>query len=494
MARWNQPRQRYSERGWKRGGGKRGGRRCVAAPPSFRSSRCAYKRSRLTLTADRLENVLSGPSAAVPRYDIWMRRAPRSLIPERTGARKTDLKQASPQLLQSLDADGLTIWISTDRPGPRTAGDSTSGYPRARAEAPAWRAPAAVPRSIRPGVDFGATPFRTSHDGVTSSRTGGLGGDDSILSTRRPRVAVGQPRPRVRALAPLADDSVPTPDPTTSICPPRARATRSSSFRAALLRRSVRAPVRITELRSPSSEEAPWVSATNANIFLSRATARASIRYLRIHEVRHITDRQPILSMDRECERARERRAVPRVRARASSIAMDRLRAWKHWRWLRDAGVALVAIVGIRAYQHRECRAARAPRSTEWISTAGRVARELPRKPVVLHFWANWCGVVAPSSTNRRARSQTFRCSPSPANREARATSQPSSRARHHAALMVDEASTLALRLVSRVPSTSSSSTRAARIRHVEVGYTSELGLRWRAWLGRGAVGSPTAR
>jgi peroxiredoxin len=164
---------------------------------------------------------------------------------------------------------------------------------------------------------------------------------------------------------------------------------------------------------------------------------------------------------------------------------MNRLRAWKHWRWLRDAGVAVVALVGIRAYQHRDMPRGPAP-ALDGVDLDGRaVSLESYRgKPIVLHFWATWCGVCRAEQHNIDALARNVPVLTIAS--QSGSASDVAAYVREHGItprVMVDEASTLALRFgVHAFPSTFVIDGDGA-IRHVEVGYTSELGLRTRVWL-----------
>jgi hypothetical protein len=232
----------------------------------------AYNDRDVTLTADRLEMYFRSERPSASGTDIWM--TTRATIADSWNAPvpATDLNSKSTELTPEVSADGLTIWISTDRPGPRTAGDFDIWVSTRASRGAAWRAPASVPEVNSPGVDFGATPFPNLLTMMlTSSRTGGLGGDDIYLSTR-PSLASpwGSPVP-VSELCTAANDSGAYPvDPDNIYLSSKSTGDQELFVsRRASSADPFGAPVRITELSSPSSEEAPWVSADERDIFFS---------------------------------------------------------------------------------------------------------------------------------------------------------------------------------------------------------------------------------
>jgi len=172
--------------------------------------------------------------------------------------------------------------------------------------------------------------------------------------------------------------------------------------------------------------------------------------------------------------------------ARATfGTVMQRFRAWKHGRGVRDAALVLLVFVGIRAYQHRDMPHGPAP-ALSGIDLAGQaVSLESYRgKPMVLHFWATWCGVCRAEQHNIDAVAR---------NEPVLTVASESGSASDVAAVVrergitprviVDDGATLARRFgVHAFPSTFVIDGDGT-IRHVEVGYTSELGLRARVWL-----------
>jgi len=160
-------------------------------------------------------------------------------------------------------------------------------------------------------------------------------------------------------------------------------------------------------------------------------------------------------------------------------------REWRHWRWLRDGGLAVLLLLGIRVYQKRDMPKGTAPALAgtdlhgETVSLA-----DYRGKPVLLHFWATWCAVCKAEQHNIDAVTHDLPvlsvASHSGSAGEIAAFVGERGIAQR---VIVDEEGALAHRFgVHAYPATFVIDGQG-EIRHIEVGYTTELGLRARAWL-----------
>jgi peroxiredoxin len=166
---------------------------------------------------------------------------------------------------------------------------------------------------------------------------------------------------------------------------------------------------------------------------------------------------------------------------------MRALTSWKHWRWVRDSSIALAVVLAVRVYQHRNMPSGTAPplSGTDLDGKAVSLA-DYRGQPVLLHFWATWCGVCKVEQHNIDAVAGDLPVL-SVASQSGSADAI-GSYVREHAfaaRVVVDEESTLARQFgVHAFPATFVIDG-GGQIRHVEVGYTTELGLRARMWLAR---------
>jgi peroxiredoxin len=161
------------------------------------------------------------------------------------------------------------------------------------------------------------------------------------------------------------------------------------------------------------------------------------------------------------------------------------LRAWKHWPWLRDFGLVVLVVLGVRVYQQRNLPSGAVP-ALSGVDLAGEAVSlaEYRGKPMVLHFWATWCGVCSAEQHNIDAVARDVPML-AVASRSGSA-STVAAYAREHAIvprILLDPEGSLARRFgVSAYPTTFVIDA-DGEIRHAEVGYTTELGLRARVWL-----------
>jgi thiol-disulfide isomerase/thioredoxin len=166
---------------------------------------------------------------------------------------------------------------------------------------------------------------------------------------------------------------------------------------------------------------------------------------------------------------------------------VKRWRSSKFWPWIRDGGVALLLLLSFRAYQQRDVPKGAAPllEGTDLDGNAVTLA-SYRGKPVLLHFWATWCGVCKVEQSNIDAVAKDF-----PVLSVAAQSGSPPEVAgyvsEHRIApvVVVDQRGEWAQRFGVRSFPASFVIDANGEIRHVEIGYTTELGLRARLWLAR---------
>lgn len=172
-----------------------------------------------------------------------------------------------------------------------------------------------------------------------------------------------------------------------------------------------------------------------------------------------------------------------------SAPSVDRsvpLRRRRWFRWASDILLVLLVYLAIRAYQQRDVIAGPAP-PLVGVSASGAPIdlAEYRGAPVMLHFWATWCGVCKleqPSVVSLSADMPVLTVasrSGSPADVLGYLRERPMGQA----PVVLDPQGQLARRFGVRAYPTTFVLDGDGEIRHVEVGYTSELGLRLRMWL-----------
>lgn len=158
------------------------------------------------------------------------------------------------------------------------------------------------------------------------------------------------------------------------------------------------------------------------------------------------------------------------------------------WSKLRRAAIevlVLVALVlGVRAYQTRDTAQGAAPQFSARTLDGQQIAlADLRGQPFALHFWASWCGVCSAMRSNVRALAREHRVI-GVATHSGDDGAVRNFVAGHalDAPVIVDPHGAIARAYgVGAFPTTFFVDARGV-IRHVEVGYTTELGLRLRLW------------
>lgn len=168
----------------------------------------------------------------------------------------------------------------------------------------------------------------------------------------------------------------------------------------------------------------------------------------------------------------------------SESAAERPRRPRRYVRWLVDAGLIVAVYFGVQLYQTRDAPSGPAPPiagnllSGQTIGLAGYAGR-----PLLVHFWATWCAVcrVERGSIEAIARDYSVVAVASQSGTPAEVAGY----VREHgmqAPVMVDEDGVLAARYGVRAFPTSFVVDGKGNIRDVEVGYTTEWGLRLRLW------------
>lgn len=162
----------------------------------------------------------------------------------------------------------------------------------------------------------------------------------------------------------------------------------------------------------------------------------------------------------------------------------------KRRRWRRlalEIGAVVLVFLGVRAWQHRGVAEGPAP-ELRGPSLTGE-ALELPRspgEPVLVHFWATWCGVCRAEEGTVDALSEDYRVIT-----VATQSGGASDVARYLAEreldfpVIVDPSGVLARRWGVHAFPTSFVVGPDGQVRSTEVGYTTSLGFRVRLWLAR---------
>jgi thiol-disulfide isomerase/thioredoxin len=163
---------------------------------------------------------------------------------------------------------------------------------------------------------------------------------------------------------------------------------------------------------------------------------------------------------------------------------MRRLRAWKYWPWLRDLVLIALVVIGIRVYQQRSLPSGAAPElAGRDLSGAAAALSDYRGKPVLLHFWATWCGVCKAEQSSLDAVSRDLPVLTVAS--QSGSAAEVGAFVREHGVeprVIVDASSALARRFGVTMYPTTFVIDAAGEIRHVEVGYTTELGMRARMW------------
>ena len=154
-------------------------------------------------------------------------------------------------------------------------------------------------------------------------------------------------------------------------------------------------------------------------------------------------------------------------------------------RFLKEVLIVGVVFLSVRAYQQRDLPDGQAP-SLAGVSIEGQPLSlaDYRGKPVLLHFWATWCGVCEVEAGNISEVAADLPVVSVVSNSGSRA--QVRAYMGEHDlgwSTLEDPGSRVARRFGVTAFPTTFILDGEGRIRHVEVGYTTALGLRLRMWL-----------
>ena len=155
------------------------------------------------------------------------------------------------------------------------------------------------------------------------------------------------------------------------------------------------------------------------------------------------------------------------------------------WRLGLELAAILVAVVGIQAYRQRDTASGPAPPLAGRLLSGQTVSLAALRgRPVLVHFWATWCPVcrleqssIAAIARDHAVLTVAFQ------DGSAEQVRAYMRREGLDYPVLADPYGVLASRYGVRAVPTSFIIGPRGRIRFVEVGYTSEAGLRLRMWL-----------
>ncbi len=154
-------------------------------------------------------------------------------------------------------------------------------------------------------------------------------------------------------------------------------------------------------------------------------------------------------------------------------------------RWAIDIALVFLVVFAVQAWQTRSMPVGKAPPLQGSLLAGQKVSLQDYRgKPVLVHFWATWCPVCRTEEGNIRNVAKDYQVlSIAMTSGSADEVSQYMRENGLDFPVLVDESGLLSVVWGVRGVPSSFIIDADGQIRHLAVGYTTELGLRFRLWL-----------
>lgn len=160
-----------------------------------------------------------------------------------------------------------------------------------------------------------------------------------------------------------------------------------------------------------------------------------------------------------------------------------RRRRWQ--RWLIDIVLIFIVVFAVHLWQTRNLPAGAAPElKGKMLNGESKSLKDLRGRPVLVHFWATWCPVCRTEEGSINSLAEDYRLlTVATGSGNASEISKYLSENNLDFPVMMDEDGMLGIAWGVRGVPSSFIIDADGQIRYVAVGYTTELGLRFRLWL-----------